>query len=329
MPSRQYHHISLEKLVQIEEIWEIKNESEETPDFRQDWVQEGIEIYEALITKSVNDEQKSVYYRNLASLYLEFGRSEKMIEGNFARAFRYLQRSAQNSPDKGDTFYHLAFLAEKMTYGKEKWESAAFYVKEALEKGLATEKQIKAWCLLGKAYHELGFLKNAAKCFSKSKELDQDDNFARFRIKYSKNEQEKGTFARLKQDGTRVNNRVERDSWIEKSKRGECYVLEIARRGTILHGNNLSVVLNVREAELLRLFFESGEGLTKYDIIRNTMDSIDDKKAQSVKTNIFRLRTVFNKELGVNGKELIQVVGDRPDQKYIWNPAFEKHLIEL
>ena len=130
-------------------------------------------------------------------------------------------------PEKGDTFYHLAFLAENMTVGKEKWESAAFYAKEAIERGVETDKEIKIWCLLGKAYFELGFTKDAAECFNKSKKLDRDDDFAHFRTTYSKKTNEKASFTRLNQSGVRINKRAERDAWIEKSRQGECYVLEI------------------------------------------------------------------------------------------------------
>lgn len=323
-----YRNDPLGKLEELEQQWELKDESEEEPDFRQEWVKEGIEIYEALIRKRVSDEQKSIYYRNLASLYLEFGRSEKMIEGNTHRAFRNLQKAAHYLPEKGDTFYHLAFLAGAMTRGSEKWESAAFYIKEALERGIAKEKQIKAWCLLGKAYLELGFEKNAATCFERSKELDQDDEFVLFRTKYSRSEREKADFVRLNQGDKRMNKRLVRAEWIERSMQGECFVLELTHRRITLYGNGTSVGLNSREGELLRLFFENDEGLTKYEISNNTVDSMDDKKANAVKTYIHRLRATLQKGLGVNGKELIQVVGERPDKKYMWNRKVEKHLIE-
>jgi tetratricopeptide (TPR) repeat protein len=322
-----YDKYSLEELEQLQEMWEVREESEQEPDFRQDWVEEGIVIYEALLHKRVNKEQKSIYARILASLYLEFGRSEKMIQYNLERAFRSLQRAARYLPEKGDTFYHLAFLAEKMTFGREKWESAAFYAKEALERGIDVEKQIKICCLLGKSYQELGLQEDAAKCFNKSKKLDLDDDFYRFRAKYSKSDKEKAAFSRLAQDGVKMNRREERETWIEKSRRGECFVLEIHRRGASLHGNGDSVVLNMREAELFRLFFEWGEGISKYDILQNTISTVD-KSEKSIKTDISRLRSRIKKELRIDGEFLIQLIGDRPNQKYIWNPKLEKHLIE-
>lgn len=324
---RKYQNYSLVELEKIEERWEIGDEDEEE-DFRQDWVEEGIEIYEALLRKRVSDEQKSYYHHVLAKLYLEFGRSEKMLQSNFQKAFRSLQRAAHYYPEKGDTFYHLAFLAEKMTFGKEKWESAAFYAKEALERGISTEKQIKIWCLLGKAYFELGLQKDAAQCFSQSKKLDQDDDFARFRQHYASSDVEKASFTRLNQDGTRINKRAERDQLLEKSSRGECYVLEIDRRGTTLHGNGASVVMNTKEAELMRLIFEWEEGLTKFDILENTVFSLTVKQAGSVKTDISRLRSVIKKGLAVDGKTLIQTVGEKDEQRYRWNPEIPKHLIE-
>jgi tetratricopeptide (TPR) repeat protein len=323
----KYDKYSLEELEQLQEMWEVREESEQEPDFRQEWVEEGIEIYEALLRKKVSNEQKFIYARILASLYLEFGRSEKMIQLNLEKAFKSLQRGACYLPEKGDTFYHLAFLAEKMTAGKEKWESAAFYAKEALDRGIDEEKQIKIWCLIGKSYLELGLREDAAKCFSYSKNLDSDDDFYRFRAKYSKNDKEKSAFFRLEQDGIRINRRAERETWIEKSKRGECYVLEIHRRGAALHGNGESVVLNMREAELLRLLFEWDEGLTKFDILQNAISSMD-KSEKSIKTDISRIRSRIKKELGIDGGLLIQLIGDRPNQKYIWNPKIEKYLIE-
>jgi tetratricopeptide (TPR) repeat protein len=330
MSISKYHNYSLDELEKIEENWEIKSESEEEPDFRQDWVEKGIEIYESLVSKRVSDEKKSIYYRNLASLYLEYGRSEKMIEGNFVRAFQYLRRAAHYLPEKGDSFYHLAFLVEKMTIGRERWESAAFYAKEALERGIVPEKQIKIWCLLGKAYFELGLQKDAARCFSLSKKLDHDDDFARFRAKYSKGDNEKTPFTRLNQVGTRMNQRAERDHWIEKSRRGDCYVLEIERRGrgTTLYGNGAFVVMNTRDAELIRLLFDWGEGLNKYEILQNTVNSIN-KKPESIKTDISRLRAVIKKGLAVDGKTLIQNIVDKEDNnRYRWNPTIPKHLID-
>lgn len=324
---RKYQNYSISELEQIQELWEIKDESEEEPDFRQDWVEEGIEIYESLLTKKVSNEQKAIYAHVLANLYLEFGRSEKMIQYNLERAFRSLQRAARYLPEKGDTFYYLAFIAEKMTKGKEKWESAAFYAKESLERGINNEKQIKAWCLIGKAYLELGLRKDAAVCFNQSRKLDSEDEFARFRVKYSKSENEKTSFMRLTKDGTRLNKQINRDSWIEKSRRGDCYVLEIHRRGSALHGNGESVILNMRESELLRLFFEWDEGLSRLDILQNTVSNIN-KSEKSIKTDISRLRTLIKNGLRVDGYELIQVIGENPNKKYIWNPAIEKHLIE-
>ena len=38
----------------------------------------------------------------------------------------------------------------------------------------------------------------------------------------------------------------------------------------ILHGNDASMALNIRQAELLKLFFEWKDGLDKYDIVNNT-----------------------------------------------------------
>lgn len=324
---RKFQNYSISELEQLQEMWEIKDESEEEPDFRQDWIEEGIEIYESLLTKKISNEQKAIYAHSLASLYLEFGRSEKMIQYNLERAFRSLQRAARYLPEKGETFYHLAFLAEKMTNGKEKWESAAFYAKESLERGINTEKQIKAWCLIGKAYFELGLRNDAAGCFSRSKKLDPEDEFSRFRSKYSKSEDEKTSFMRLTHDGTRINKKTERDSWIEKSRRGECYVLEIHRRGSALHGNGESVILNMRESELLRLIFEWDQGLSRLDILQNAVSNLN-KNEKSVKTDISRLRTLIKKGLGIDGNELIQVTGENPNKKYIWNPAIDKHLIE-
>ena len=161
MQTKDYKRISLQELKNLQEEWLYMDQSEEEEDFRQEWVEQGIEIHKALIQKKLNDEDKAIYYRSLADLYLEYGRSEKMIQGNYRTAFTYLQRAARMVPEKGDMFYHLAFLAENMTYGSEKWESAAFYAKEALERGLGIDKQIKIWCLLGKAYLELGFTKDA------------------------------------------------------------------------------------------------------------------------------------------------------------------------
>ncbi|WHY88569.1 hypothetical protein QNH39_12310 [Neobacillus novalis] len=317
-----YNRCPLEKLEYLQEEWVIRDESEEDPDFRQDWVAEGIEIHKALVRRKLSNDKKSFYYRTLAELYLEYGRSEKMIRGNDRTAFRYLQNAARYMPEKGDIFYHLAFLAEKMTHGNEKWESAAFYAKEALERGLAVEKEIKIQCLLGKAYLELGFIKKAEACFSHSKKLDQDDEFSRFRVKYSKMAEQQSTFSRLNDPGTRMNKRAERETLIEKCRDGKCYVLENGRHGMILHGNGCSMVLNTTQAELLKLFFEFKDGLTKRDILVN-LNSIKEKNAESIKTDIRRLRLAIEKGLDVEVNALIQTVGERKSQKYILNPAVE------
>lgn len=322
----EYDRIPLEKLELLEEQWLMKDESEEDPDFRQEWVEEGINIYKALLKKRVTDEVRARYYHNLAGLYLEYGRSEKMIQGNDRTAFLYLQNAAKLMPEKGDTFYHLAFLSEKMTKGNEKWESAAFYAKEALDCGLAVEKEIKIWCLLGKAYLELGYLKKADVCFYHSRKLDQEDDFTRFRVKYSKATGQPSSFSRLNDVGVRMSKRAERDAIIEKSRYGHCFVLEYGRNGTILHGNGCSMALNTTQEELLKLFFEFRDGLTKKDILLN-LNSIRPKNAESIKTDIRRLRLAIKKGIDIEEHDLIQTVGERRNQRYILNPKIEAYSI--
>ena len=253
--------------------------------------------------------------------------SEKMIHGDYRTAFRYLQQAARSMSEKGDTFYHLAFLAENMTLGKKNGSGFAFYAKEAIERKVDNDKEIKIWCLLGKAYNELGFKKDAARCFNQSKKLDRDDDFAYFRLKYSKSTSEQASFTRLSQADYR-NKQAEQDALIEKSRRGNCYVLEINRHGKILHGNGASMVLNNPQAELLRLFFEWKEGLNKFDIINNTTSIRSNRSPEAVKAQISRLRGELKKELEVEGKDLIKTVGVREEQKYIWNPNIECHIVE-
>ncbi|MGF6950189.1 tetratricopeptide (TPR) repeat protein [Neobacillus sp. B4I6] len=324
MVRMNYDRYPLEKLEFLQEQWEIRDESEDDPDFRQEWVSDGIEIHKALVRKKLPDEKKSSYYHSLARLYLEYGRSEKMIQGNDRIAFRYLQMAASYMPDKGDTFYHLAFLAEKMTQGNEKWESAAFYAKEALERGLTDEKKIKIWCLLGKAYLELGLTKNAEECYSNSKKLDQDDEFTRFRLKYSKKADQPSSFSRLNDSGVRVSKRAERESWIEKSRYGKCFFLENGRYGMVLHGNGCSMVLNATQGELLKLLFETKYGITKREILIN-LNSIKEKNAESIKTDIRRLRLAIQKGLDVEVNDLIQTVGEVRNKRYILNPEVETY----
>lgn len=45
MPKKKNHHYPEDKLENILEQWLFRDESEEDPDFRQEWVAEGIEIY--------------------------------------------------------------------------------------------------------------------------------------------------------------------------------------------------------------------------------------------------------------------------------------------
>jgi len=313
----------------LQQQWSMEEEAEESPDFRQEWVEEGIHIHQELLKQRLSNEDKEKYYRILAELYLEYGRSEKMINANYRTAFRYLQRAARSMPEKGDTFYHLAFLAETMTIGQEKWESAAFYAKEALERGVETEKEIKIWCLLGKAYQELGFTKDAAECFAESKKLDRDDDYARFRTKYSKKANDTSSFARLEQTGARTNRRAYRDDLIEQSRLGKCFVLEMGRRGSTLHGNDGSMALTLRQAELIKLFFEYEGGVTREEILHNTTGIGNrNRDPKSIKTDISRLRTEMKKGLEVDAHTLIQTIGDKGNQKYRWNPEVERHIIE-
>lgn len=305
------------------EDW-LNREEDEDEDFRQEWVEEGIKLHKAILQKNPSDEEKSRYYYTLSNLYLEYGRSEKLIQGNYKTAFRYLQMAARSMPKKGDIFYHLAFLSESMTAGSEKWESAAFYAQEALDRGLQRDKEIKIWCLLGRAYLELEFLDKAEECFRHSKQLDSNDEFTRFRVKYSKKASTKDNFARLANKADRMNIRTEQEKWLEKSRSGKCFVLEADRRGISLHGNGGSVALTAYQGELIRLFFEYKNGLTKYDIINSISG---DKNENSIKTDISRLRVALSRGLEVE-EELIQTVGERRDQRYQWNPALETYIIE-
>jgi tetratricopeptide (TPR) repeat protein len=328
MPINERTNYTFKELIMLQQEWINKDEAEEDPDFRQEWVEEGIHIHRQLLKHRLSAEEKERYYRLLADLYLEYGRSEKLINGNYRTAFRYLQRAAQCLPQKGDTFYHLAFLAEAMTNGQEKWESAAFYAKEALERGLETEKQIKILCLLGKAYLELGFSKDAADCFSRSKKLDKDDDYSRFRMNYSKKKtNENSFFSRLGETGGKTSKRALREELLEQASLGKCFVLEITRRGSILYGNNASMALTQRQFELIKLFFSFKGAFTKEDILHNTT-GLGIRKPEAIKTDISRLRAAIKNELGVDGKQLIQTINEEGKNKYIWNPKIETHIIE-
>jgi tetratricopeptide (TPR) repeat protein len=328
MHTTKYNNYPLTELETLLDEWLEREDLQPDPDFRQEWVAEGIELNNALLRKRISNEQKSTYYHSLAGLYLEYGRSEKIIAGNDRTAFRHLQKAAQYNPDKADIFYHLAFLAEKMTSGSEKWESAAFYAKEALERGIKGDKEIKIWCLLGKAYLELRFRTKAEECFRKSKALDRDDDFSLFRVKYSKKAAQQDPFARLKGSGSGMSRRTEREAFIEKSRLGQCFVLETTRHGSILHGNDASMPLSLYHAELLKLFIEFKQGLTKQEILNNTVTDINTKNEKSIKTDISRLRAEIKKGLEVKGDYLIQTVGRRGEQKYIWNPEIEVYIFE-
>ena len=52
------------------------------------------------------------------------------------------------------------------------------------------------------------------------------------------------------------------------------------------------------------------------------------RKPEAVKAQISRLRAEIKKGLEVDGKDLIQTVGVREEQKYIWNPEVECHILE-
>ncbi|MEC5425892.1 hypothetical protein QGM71_20775 [Virgibacillus sp. C22-A2] len=330
MPTNNDKRISLIDLEEKQDQWIMKDEAEEDEDFRQEWVKEGIDIHQALVQEKLSDPDKERYYRILASLYLEFGRSEKMINANNRNAFSYLMKAARVSPEKGDAFYHLAFLAEKMSTGNEKWESAAFYSKEAIERGVDTEKQIKVWCLLGKAYSELGLTKDAANCFNNSKKLDEEDDFIPFRTKYTKEKDEKSTFIRLNLSGGKMNKGTIRNRMIEESNLGKYVLLDNGRRGYTLHWKESSIDLNVRSAELLKLFFEYKTGLSRDEIFHNTTGlGSRSRQPGAVKTEIARLRSIIKGGLGVNGKCLIQTVGERGNQKYMWNPHIEHRMLDL
>jgi tetratricopeptide (TPR) repeat protein len=327
MHSKNWDQYTFDELLTIQQNWIDKDEAEEDPDFRQDWVEEGIEIHQELLKNRLTSVDKERFYTILASLYLEYGRSEKMISGNFLTAFRYLQKATRAMPEKGDTFYHLAFLAEKMTMGREKWESAAFYAKEALERGINVEKQIKIWCLLGKAYQELGLINDSAKCFTTSRNLDKDDEYSRFRSNYSKKEQSSSSFSRLNGSGTLATRRSLKEEWIEKSRLGQCFVLEIGRRGSTFYGNDRVMALTLGQSELLKLFITTKEALRKEDVLHNTT-GLGVRKPNAIKTDISRLRTAIKKELEIDGKFLIQTIEEEGKNKYKWNPNVEVHLIE-
>ncbi|MED4018538.1 tetratricopeptide repeat protein [Sutcliffiella cohnii] len=323
--------MSKDKKIQLElqiDAWLQREDEEDEVDFRQGWLKEGIELYEQFKMCRLSNQEKAWTYHSLAEFYLEYGRSEKMIGGNKRRAFSYLQRAASTSAQKGDSFYHLAFLAEAMTPGRERWESAAFYAKEAIERGIDLDKQIKVWCLLGKAYRELGLIDDAAKCFSKSKNLDKDDNHFQFRDKYIKKEKSNMNFIRLNQTGQSISKSSYRDELIDRSKGSRCYVLHFGRRGASLYGNGSIIDLSLKNAEILKLIFESSVGLTKEEIFHNTIGiGKQSRRPESVKTDISRLRLLLKEQLDVK-ETLIQTIGDRGNQRYIWNPEMEKHVLE-
>ncbi|WP_186579797.1 tetratricopeptide repeat protein [Aquibacillus kalidii] len=314
--------------------WMQREDDYEEPDFRQEWVEEGINLHKELLRGKLSQQDAAMYKYTLANLYLEYGRSEKIISGNKRTAFRYLRQAARAQTDIGDAFYHLAFLAEDMTKGTEKWESVAFYAKEALEDGrrMDVDKQIKIWSLLGKAYHELGFKDKAATCFSESKQLDREDEFIRFRDNYSKKDAHPSTFVRLSNGSSAKvsSRRAWRDELIEKSQQGKCYVMDIGRRGTTLHGNGSYVELNVKYAEILKLLFTSDYGLTKEEIFNSTTGLGNrSRKPEAIKTDMNRLRLILKQGLEVDGHDLIQTTGERGNMRCCWNASYEKHLIEF
>lgn len=314
--------------LQIDE-WLVRENEEDEPDFRQDWVQEGIRLYKEYQKCRLSVSEKMSTYYTLAELYLEYGRSEKMISGNKKSAFKSLQKAARIAGQNGNPFYHLAFLAEQMTPGKEKWESVGFYAKEALERRLDLDKQIKLYCLLGKAYQQLGFQDSAAKCFSKSKELDVHDEYVLFRDKYIKKDTRDNKFHRLKFDGERMSRFAYRNHLIDQSrKRNDFYLLYIDRRGAILYGNGYSTELTMKNTELLKLIMESELGLTREEIFQNTTGAGSrTRRPESVKTEISRLRSLLRKDFKIS-EDLIETVGERGNTRYRWNPKFEKHILK-
>src|SRR5690625_36548 len=311
------------------ERWMIQESADDMEDFRQEWVKEGINLYEKLKKCRLSRKERIGTYYALAKLYLEYGRSEKMISGNKHRAFKYLQSAAKISEtSSGDSFYHLAFLVETMTLGREKWESAAFYAKEALERDLDVDKQIKIYCLLGKAYAKLGFKESAAKSFDKSTKLDKWDEYSRFRNNYSKEDNRRSKFARLNPLGINLSKYEYHKQLIERSKTNNCYVLLFNRNGAILYGNNDSVPLTVRQSEILRLIFESNRGLTKDEIFHNTVGiGTRSRSPDSVKTDISRLRSLLRKRLQTM-EQLIKTVGERGNKRYQWTTKIEQHILD-
>ncbi|MCQ6275508.1 hypothetical protein JMM81_11120 [Bacillus sp. V3B] len=115
---------------------------------------------------------------------------------------------------------------------------------------------------------------------------------------------------------------------IERSRRGECYVLEIGgRNGSTLHGKEGSMALTIGQSDILKLFFEWEGALINQEILDNTT-GIGNKDKKSVKTDISRLRTAIKKELDADGHNLIQTVGKKRGVKVAFNLRDIKDSIE-
>ena len=167
-----------------------------------------------------------------------------------------------------------------------------------------------------------------AHCFNQSKKLDPNDDFSHFRTRYSNKSKENSSFSRLTGTGQRTNQRVERENWLEKSRQGRCFVLEVSRKGSFLHGNGGYMALTILQADLLKLFFEWDGPLSNQEILDNTT-GLGNKSIKSIKSDISRLRSSIKRELGVEGNTLIQTIGEGRDLKrYIWNPKIDRYLIK-
>jgi hypothetical protein len=300
-------------------IEQLKQKIEEWEDFEgiddeegeQDWLHEGISLYERLI--EADKENEGEYLQSLSMLCLNYGRNEKMKHSNFIRALRYLKQAAYIAVKDPRPCYHLSFLLEK----ESNYEGALFYAERAIKLGLEEKLMHKLFCNMALCYFKIRLYSDAFKyLYIVEEKAKVNPALAAFLLPYQarfKVSKKKGYVTLSEQYGTFIETEADLENSVNN---GERAVLIVHPYSTQLNGEVESVRFSSVKAQILETIILSKAPVSIRQISEVLWGYDSENMSESYVPRMIKdIRTDIKTATGIDGKELLKTESG----KYIWN----------
>ncbi|NHC43001.1 hypothetical protein G6549_24195 [Bacillus sp. MM2020_1] len=283
-------------MLDLEDNW-LDRDGLDEGDERNLWLEEGIRLYKRFLEL---DRKEPRYSINLADLYLQLGRDEKMRRGNYHTAYDILRKATLYTPSKPDAFYHLSFvLAEE----SRRWEAVLFYGKEALEKGIEGSKRIKLLCNLALGYSRVGYVQKALDLIREAQKSDAQGEHSWFiqlyKDKMNLKRNEPILLKEIDEDRTMISNR-ELDQLVEEAEKGHCVVLNLAGPERLFYGIKDTIRLEPKQANLLGYLIDNKGIYCTKNGIENAVWNDQTVNPTTVRRYISAIRRKLSQAMGRN-----------------------------